>query len=266
LNLDLFSTLRPFEGFGLLVVAWVFLSHFFGCFVRGAFGFGSNMPIVLMTTWVLGPHHAILLAVLTTTAAQLHLFRQGARTADWGVAKPLVIALAVGIVIGLWVFVRLEADWLTLVLGALMCGILLMDRMRLLSKLAARIDIRSLPVTSTLAVVSGAIGTIGGGGALYFLVIYLKLACTSAAALRGTGIVLTMVFVVVRLGGLLLAGLFTPTLIAEGLLLLPIALLGSWTGTRAFRAATTEQFFRWLQILMLCAAAALMVRGLIQVL
>jgi uncharacterized membrane protein YfcA len=102
-----FSGLAPFDGFGALAIAWVFAAHFFGCFVRGAFGFGSNMPIVLLTTWVLGPHHAILLSVLTTAVAQVQLFRQGARTADSSVTKPLMIWLAIGITVGLLIFIQL---------------------------------------------------------------------------------------------------------------------------------------------------------------
>jgi uncharacterized membrane protein YfcA len=262
---NLISGLDPLAGFGPAAIAWVFFAHFCGCFVRGAFGFGSNMPIVLMTTWVLGPHHAILLSVLTTTVAQFQLFQQGVKTADWPVARPLLVWLAIGIAVGLALFIQLKPDWLTLVLGALMCGVLLMDRLRVLAKLAERIDIRALPITASLAAVSGAVGTVGGGGALYFLMIYLRMACATPASLRGTGIVLTAVFVIVRFGGLLLAGMFTATLFAEGLLLVPVALLGGWVGTKAFRAATTAQFYYWLQVLMLCGAAALMIRGALKV-
>ena len=54
----------PFVGLAAWSIAGVFAAHAFGCFVRGAFGFGSNVPIVIATTFLLGPHHAILLALL----------------------------------------------------------------------------------------------------------------------------------------------------------------------------------------------------------
>jgi len=63
----------PFENLTWWAVALVALAHAGGCFIRGAFGFGSNMPIVVATTFILGPHHAILLALMTTIVAQLHL-------------------------------------------------------------------------------------------------------------------------------------------------------------------------------------------------
>ena len=66
--------ITPFADIPLWAVIGVFASHFFGFFIRGALGFGSNMPIVLLTTWLLGPHHAILLVVLTAFVAQIHLF------------------------------------------------------------------------------------------------------------------------------------------------------------------------------------------------
>ena len=83
----------PFAGIAWWAVAGVFAAHALGSFIRGAFGFGSNMPIVIITTFLLGPHHAILLALLTTFLAQATLARQGWQTADWQVAKPLVAGL-----------------------------------------------------------------------------------------------------------------------------------------------------------------------------
>ena len=70
------SHIAPFEGVPAWAIACVIASYFFGFFVRGAFGFGSNMPIVLLTTWLLGPHHAILLTAVAALAAQLHLLPQ----------------------------------------------------------------------------------------------------------------------------------------------------------------------------------------------
>ena len=65
------ADVTPFVGISWWAIAGVFAAHGFGCFIRGAFGFGSNMPIVIITTFLLGPHHAILLALLTTIVAQL---------------------------------------------------------------------------------------------------------------------------------------------------------------------------------------------------
>ena len=85
--------ITPFADVPSWAIACVIASYFFGFFVRGAFGFGSNMPIVLLTTWLLGPHHAILLTALAAAAAQIHLLPQGIATADWRVSRQLIAGM-----------------------------------------------------------------------------------------------------------------------------------------------------------------------------
>ncbi len=112
------SHLVPFAELSPWLIGAVALAHFAGFFIRGAFGFGSNMPIVLATTWLLSPHHAIILVMLTATAAQVHLMPQGVRAADWRVVWTVTPGLALGIVVGTWLFAELEADGLILVMAA----------------------------------------------------------------------------------------------------------------------------------------------------
>lgn len=262
----LFAGVHPFAGISVLGVAAVAAVHGFGCFIRGAFGFGSNLPIVLATTFILGPHHAILLAVMTTVTAQAHLVRQGYRTAEWPVAKPLLAGQVAGVIAGTWAFTVLAPEWLTLILGLLIGLIVVMDRLRLLERLDGTVNLRAPPVTSTLAFTGATVGSVSGGGGLYFLVAYLKLVCTSPAGLRGTSLVLSNVFLVTRLTSLLVAGLITPTLVAEGLILAPVALLSTWAGARLFHRTSANGFYLAIQALLLAGAAALVVRGLVRIL
>jgi len=252
-----------FESIGAAAIAFVLLAHFLGFFVRGALGFGSNMPIVLLTTWVLGPHHAILLVALTSGIAQIHLLPQGFRDTDWTVARMLAIGMMAGIVIGVWIFAGIKADWLVLLLGGLIILIILMDRLRLIERLRRVVDLRSPILASVLAATSGTIGTISGGGGLYFLVVYLKLVCATPGALRSTNVFLSGSFMIFRISLLAYAGLFTPNLFLEAFIITPAVLLGSWAGTRLFRALDPKRFYNLIQIVLLAAAAALFVRGLI---
>lgn len=255
----------PYAELAPWAIAAVFAMHFMGFFIRGAFGFGSNMPIVLVTTWILGPHHAILLVLLCTFAAQVHLLPQGLKTADWEVTRPLVAGVIVGITTGTWLFTILAADWLTLVMGSLITFIIVMDSLKVLQWLSARIDLRSRWVTSSLAAGSSVVGAVSGGGAFYFLVIYLKLACKDPAGLRGTNLALSAVFIVGRIILLSWYGLFTPQLLAEASLLLPVVFLGTWSGTRFFHTSSPERFYIALQILLFCAAIALLGKGIMRV-
>lgn len=252
-----------FDGMTFFDVGFVLLVHFIGFFIRGALGFGSNMPIVLLTTWVLGPHHAILLVALTSGIAQVHLLPQGFRHTDWLIARMLALGMMAGIVFGTWVFAKIEVDWLVILLGGLILGILLMDRFQVIERLQRRINLRSHALASILAAISGTVGTISGGGGLYFLVAYLKLVCANPMVLRSTNVFLSGAFMLFRLCLLTYAGLFTSTLLVEAVLVTPAVFLGSWAGTRLFNASSPERFYNILQFVLFAAAATLFLKGLL---
>lgn len=251
-----------FEGFGAAAIAFVVVSHFIGFFIRGAFGFGSNMPIVLLTTWVLGPHHAILLVALSSGTAQIHLLPQGFRHTDWPIVRRLTVGILGGIALGVWVFAEVEPDWLVLLLGLLILSILAMDRLQVVERVQRAIDLRSRSLATLLAAISGTVGTVSGGGGLYFLVGYLKLVCPGAAVLRSTNVFLSGAFMIVRLMLLAIAGLFTPEMVLEALLISPAVVLGGWAGTRAFHRTSPERFYQALQLVLFAAALALFMKGL----
>lgn len=224
------------------------------------------MPIVLLTAWLLDPHHAILLVIFTAAAAQIHLFPQGFKSADWQVTKPLVIGMFLGVALGTWLFTILAADWLMTVMGVVITIIVAMDRLRLLERMTHFVDLRARSITTSLALFSGTVGTVSGGGGLYFLAVYLKLACKTAVSLRGTSLILAGFFILVRVLLLLPTGLITGQLLVEAALLLPVVFLGTWLGTRAFHLTESHQFYNALQILLLLAAFALMLRGIVKLL
>lgn len=256
--------ITPFAGIGWWAIAAVAAAHAFGCFIRGAFGFGSNMPIVIITTFLLGPHHAILLALMTTLVAQAHLLPQGIRTADWQVSRLLIIGMIAGTATGTWLFTLLSPDRLVLVLGFLISGIIVMDAFHLVEKLTTHIDLRSKRVTTGFSFIGGLMGGVSGAGAFYFLIVYLKHVCQSAAALRGTNVMLSSVTMMTRLIALIAAGMITPTLVTEGLLLSPIVFAATWFGAHIFKISTPQRFFVALQVLLLAGAVSLTVKGLIR--
>lgn len=102
-------------------------------------------------------------------------------------------------------------------MGLLIMAVVGMDRFRLLERISVLIDLRSRGVTSAFAVTAGTVGTVSGGGALYFLVAYLKLACQTAQSFRGTNLVLSGFFMTGRMLFFLIAGLVTLKLVVEAL-------------------------------------------------
>lgn len=255
------ANIAPFADITWWAIAGVFAAHAFGCFIRGAFGFGSNMPIVIVTTFLLGPHHAVLLALLTTIVAQLNLLPTALKDADWPVARPLMVGLVIGTTLGTWLFTILSADWLVLVLGVLLCVIVLMDSLKLVERMTKHMDLRSKRLATAFAFTGGAMGGLGGGGAFYFLVVYLKHACATATALRGTNVALSVLVMITRMIVVILAGRITLSLLMEGLLLTPFVIAATWYGAHVFRTTTPARFFATLQILLLAGAVALIVKG-----
>ncbi len=253
--------LVPFAGLSWWLIAGIGAVHFFGFFIRGAFGFGSNMPIVLLTAWLLAPHHAIVLAMLTAAVAQLHLLPQAGRAADWRVTGRVMPGLMAGIALGTWVFAELAAQSLTVVMGGLIVTIVALDRLRLIERAARRLPLRAPLVVTSLAAIGATAGTISGGGTIYFLVSYLKLVCATPASLRGTNIAVSGLFMIVRISAIGVTGFILPSLIVEAAILVPAVFLGTWCGTRAFERAAPDRFYKALQLLLLAAALALVAKG-----
>lgn len=241
-------------------IGCIVVSYFFGFFVRGAFGFGSNIPIVLLTTPILGPHHAIVLTAVASFIAQIDLLPQGVRTADWQVAKPLIVGMLAGTAVGTWLLRLWRDERLEVSMGLLIVAIVGMERFRLLERLPERFDLRSRRTTSTLAVTAGAVGTVGGGG-IYLLVPYLKLAWRTPERFRGTNLVLSGLFLTARMLFFIIAGVVTLKIAVEDIVLVPVIFLGTWVRTHFFRTASPQRFWAALQGLLLCGALVLIGKG-----
>jgi len=263
-SLDFFTSESLFPGVSSWAIGVIAISYFIGFFVRGAFGFGSNIPIVLLTTPILGPHHAIVLTAVTSFIAQIDLLPQGMRAADRQVSKPLIVGMLAGTAIGTWLLTLWRAEWLEITMGVLIMAIVGMERFRFLEHLSVRFDLRSRRITSTLAVTAGTVGTLSGGGGIYLLVPYLRLACHTTESFRGTNLILSGFFLIGRALFFVIAGLVTLNIAVEALLLIPPIFLGTFVGTRFFRTASPERFWAALQGLLMCGALVLVGKGLIK--
>jgi uncharacterized membrane protein YfcA len=149
-----------------------------------------------------------------------------------------------------------------LVLGVLLCVIVLIDGLKLVERVTDHMDLRSKKLATGFAFTGGAMGGLAGGGAFYFLVVYLKHACATATALRGTNVALSVLVMITRMIVVILAGRLTLSLIMEGLLLTPLVISATWYGAHVFRTTTPARFFAALQILLLTGAIALIVKGI----
>jgi uncharacterized membrane protein YfcA len=254
-----FHTLSTIQLIGLMAVYGILAS------VRGALGFGAVAPTIVFSSLVLEPHHAVMLALATGVWAQAQIVPFGVKHGNWKLVRPLLLASAIAIAAGTFVFKRLEPGWLTIFLGLAMLGIALMDRYRLLDRLAIHVDLTRFGVALTLAMISGLIAGIAGGGGMYLFSVYLKLACPTPTLFRGTSILIGSVILFWRLAVSIAIGLVSWRLIVESVILLPISLLGAWAGIRYFHRADAKRFYNAFQLVLMLGALILLWKGIVRV-
>ncbi len=234
--------------------------------IRGAFGFGAVAPAIVFSSMVIEPHHAILLALVTGCYCQLQIIPFGLRHGDWKIARPMFIAGFAAIAAGLFIFKSLESGWLTICLGIVMAGIVVLDHYRVMERLAGKIDLRSTATALSLSTTAGLIAGIAGGGGMYLYSIYLKFACPTPTKLRGTSILLGSIFFYWRFLASVVLGLISIRLLVESLVLVPPSLIGAWAGIHFFRWADSKRFYGAFQLVLFSGAAILLWKGLQRVL
>ncbi len=255
---------QPFAGVSWPAIGGIVVIYFLAFAARGAIGFGAIAPAIVLTSWLIPPHHAVLLAMIAATVPQLHLLPEGLRGGDWKVCRPVFLALALSIAAGVWLFAALSSDSLSLALGAIMTLIILLDMGQWLNRFAEKVDLRAYPVAFGLATAIGLVTGVAGAGGMMMLSVYLKHACRDHVSLRATAILLGTMLTLWRVLATAVIGLIDWQLIVESVLLMPVVYAGIWIGTRWFRTMTPKAFYRVFQGVLLVSAAGLMLEGLLQ--
>ncbi|HSR55363.1 MAG TPA: sulfite exporter TauE/SafE family protein [Alphaproteobacteria bacterium] len=235
--------------------------YFLAFFARGVLGFGAVAPIVIITSLLIDPHHAVLLALVAGTVPQLHMLPQGLRDGDWSIGRPVLGFMMLGIPGGVWVFANMGTDWFTLVLGCVIFTIILADMARILERLVENVDLRALPPAAGLSFAAGFVNGLAGAGGVVSISVYLRHACDDHVSLRGTLVLVGTLLLCWRLVVTGIAGLYSLKLMTEALILLPIVYAGVWLGTRAFRSVTPARYHRLMQWLILVSALGLITKG-----
>lgn len=252
----------PFAEMTGAAIAALVAIYFLAYFIRGMLGFGSATPAVLFGAWLLPPHDAILLALVTSVYAQVQLLPQGFRHGDLAIVKPLIAGSVVSIVIGVWIFATLKAAWLTIVLGLLLGVSVAGEMTGVAERLTGRLDLRRFSVPFALATFGGLMGAIAGAGGVYFLSVYLRWAAPRPVVFRATNILFSAFTGLWRGAVALAGGLISSALAIEAALLMPVILLGGWSGGKLSARLTAKRYFRVYRMLLLAAAVSLIWKGL----
>jgi uncharacterized membrane protein YfcA len=253
--------LTPFDGLTPALIAAVFAINLFGYALRGAFGFGAGLPIVLMMSFFIPPHHAVILHGTATLVSQVQLLPQGIRDGDWKVSRSLLLGFFFATILGIWIFSALKDNQLKIAMGALLLVIMLADMAKLMDKIATRLDLHRPIVPFGYASIAGIIGAVAGGGTGYFLAVYLKWATPDPKTFRGTNLLMAIFYASWRFTLLAIAGWITWQLLLEVALLVPVIVIGGIVGRVASERLSAPAFYRGIQILLIFAALLLVVKG-----
>lgn len=251
----------PFEEIGGLAVAALVVVYFMAFFIRGVIGFGSAMPAILGSAWILPPHEAVLIALLTSVFAQVQLLPQGFRDANWKITKPLIAGTILSVAVGVWIFASLKSAWLTIVLGLILSAAVLIDMTRLTQRMASVLQLDRFSVAFSLASIAGLMAGVAGAGANYFLSVYIRWAAPEPRAFRATNIVTSGAMTLWRALVILFAGLLSIKLAVESLLIMPAVYAGAWAGRKTSERMSAERYFGLFRWVLLAAAVALIWKG-----
>jgi len=236
---------------------------YFGAFaVKGATGLGSLTPTIVFGALVIGAHHAVALAVMGNMLSQLQFVVHGFRFGDWAIARRVIVPNFAAAALGIWIFGRIGAPEMTLVLGLSLSLLVLLDVTGFWARLAGRIDIAHPRNLFVLSALSGLISGTTGAGGLLFLAVYLRLVKPDKTDFRATILLLGTLVVGWRAIVMVYAGHIDTQILTESLLLYPVILLGGLAGSRLFGRISERRFTHILQVVVLFGASVLVWRGL----
>lgn len=248
------------DGWHILLLAAV---YFFSYFIKGAIGVGNLALMVLLGALILQPHHAVVLAVTVTCFAQLQFMREGARHADWTIAKSVILGTYIGMAIGVWIFTKLDGTWLTFSLGSILGLLIIADMTRGLAFVINKLNLRSKIALYPTMICFGLISGVGGAGTLSGIAFYIKQISPDARILRGTIIMLGIIFALWRITLLTIAGLMKWNIVIEAIILIPFMLVFGYFGAKFFNQLSDKRYHQYLQFMLLGISVILVAKGLI---
>lgn len=237
--------------------------YFLSFVLKGMFGLGAMPPLVILGAWVLGPHHAVVLAVVSNVVSQMQFTPEALRNGDWRLARGLVLAYLPATILGVWIFGRLESAWLTVVVGLGLAIIVMTDGSAALRRYDTFIRDRSPVLGPVVAAFSGIIGGVVGAGGVILVASYIRKVCTDARVLRATILLIATFFIVWRMAVYAANGFVPLSVLAECLILLPIIVIGGYVGSRLFGLLPKDRFFPVFKIFLVIASLILVVKGLV---
>jgi len=231
---------------------------FVAYFVRGMSGFGTALVAIPMMVYLIPLHTAVPMMGLLAAVAMAYLGVRDRTDVVWDEFRRLIVPTILGVVIGVWIFSRLEADFLLKLLGGFIVAYAIyMVAAEFIHASPQRCSTRwAWPAGFAAAVVDAVFG--GGGGLL--AVIYMHRRGYEKAAFRATLAMLWIGEMVVRVGSYAVGGYYdTPTLVLAALML-PLMYFGNRAGERVTNRMSPQAFSRLIAVMLGASGTSLLLK------
>lgn len=239
-----------------LALAVIFLTHFqssitgFGCtvlampFVALLIGLDAAVPVLLVQGWLLA-----LLVVIESW-----------RKIAWREFGIIIVLMGIGIAPGVWMFTRLPADTLKLILAVFTVAVGVEGLFRHFRRSAPAVtgpsSSRSRRLASLFLPLAGAIhGAFGTGGPL--LVIYATRAIPDKSLFRVTLCLVWVVLNTVLVAQKAAVGAMPPRVVILTAIAIPVSVLGFWLGNKV-HYRVNDVLFRRIVFVVLTAVGLFM--------
>ena len=223
--------------------------------IHGYTGFGAALFMVPLFALLFGPVVAVALSSIIGLVGSAQLYPLAARNAHWRELIPVSLAIVVCAPLGTYLLFSLDPEVIRRAMGALVFLAALILMSGWVYK-GPRGVIASAVAGGLAGAISGAAGVGGPPLALYFLS-----APAQPTVQRANIVISVAVVIVVVLVALFVAGGIADNTIQRGLILIPVYLLGTWSGSRLFAIAPEEYFKRVALWLLLATGVGIVLLG-----
>lgn len=208
--------------------------------VRGFTGFGGALLMVPLLGLIWDIRLVIVVVAVVQTVTSVMLVVMSRHSVDRRTLLPVLIWSVVGLVGGSLLLASLPVAWIARILGVVT---ILIGAVSLLRPVVATVRGRSRGiVTSAVGLVAGVLhGLIGTSGPV--IVPYLQRALPAPAQLRSTLLAYFLVLELLRMAGYLQLGIASADALRRGAILVPIAIVGSFVGSR-LQVQVSDEVFR----------------------
>ncbi len=216
-----------------------------GGLVRGLTGFGGSMAIAPAASLILGPAHAVVLALALETAAATTMLPNALQHMKWRTIAPISLMACLTLPFGSWLLITLDPE----LLRRFIAGMVILFVAAMALGLRYRGPQR-LTTSLMLGGLSGVLVSATGIGAPP-IIVYLLAGPDAIATTRANLVVFVSLISGVSLSVLAVAGVVTAQIAGWSLAMTPIFLGATWLGARVFLRMGDRNFRSWAFALLL---------------